>query len=345
MGSLKNLSLTLDTVDLFVNSFKANGIETNSDYVKWLYINNDTSKCIVDIAYDFEKERVAGIYALACLRFKIFNKQVLGATSVDTLTDVNYRKQGLFYRLALDVYDKAYHDGVAIVHGFPNKNSVQGYRNKINYHMQDPIPFLIRPMRIPFGRLIPWLPNLSLSFASQKRTQAFFIEEGLFFPNEVDEIWDKFSQDIGISAVRDRSFLDWRFCKKPNGGYRIAHCYDSCKNYLGFIVFLIRKNSSGGYNSYIMELLFPPDLPQVGNALLDYAISEIAKENTDFIMCLCYKHSPNYNTFKSKLFFKIPRFLAPTGNHFGYKLIDRDLKDFIHRKRNWYLSYADSDTV
>lgn len=343
MVDLKNLDLTLDTIDLFVDCFRANGISLDPESVKWLYICNDTSRCVVNIAYDFTKSRVAGIYALTCLRFKVFDSQVLGATSIDTITDKNYRRQGLFYRLALDVYDRALAQGISIVHGFPNKNSVQGYRNKINYRMQDPIPFLIRPLKARLSKYAQWLPDIN--FPVRKHKSPFvFIEDGSGFPLDVNEIWRKFSEDIGVAVIRDKSFLEWRFCRKPNGGYRILHCRNTEGEYLGFIVFLIRPNSSGGYNSYIMDLMYPPSLPLVGKALLDYAVSEISREKVDFVMCLCYPHSPNFNIFRSRLFFRMPRFLAPSDNHFGYKVLDSSLERRIKRQ-DWYLSYADSDTV
>lgn len=348
MNKFTILNLNLDTVDMFVNCFKANGVSTNPDYVKWLYINNDASKCIVDIAFDNKRQMVAGIYALTCLRFKIADKEVLGATSIDTITDKNYRKQGLFYQLAFDVYEKAFQQGLSIVHGFPNKNSVHGYRNKINYHMQDPIPFMIRPLNSRFitNKIAKWLPNIKIPLFHKIYTkEKFYIEEKKHFPKEINNIWKDFSKTIGVGIIRDKSFLDWRYGQKPNGQYRIAHCYDSQRKYLGCIVFLIRKNALGGFNSYIMDLIYSPDMPKVGKALLDYALFNISEEKADFVMSLCYNHSVIYNIFKSRLFIPMPSKLAPPDNHFGYKILDNSSKDFICNKNNWFLSYADSDTV
>ncbi|HEY9534061.1 MAG TPA: GNAT family N-acetyltransferase [Mucilaginibacter sp.] len=61
-------------------------------------------------------------------------KSILAAQSADTMTHPGYRGLGLFTRLANHTYALCKLEGVCLVFGFPNQNSLPGFMNKLNWH-------------------------------------------------------------------------------------------------------------------------------------------------------------------------------------------------------------------
>jgi hypothetical protein len=341
------LSLNSETLLFYKECFDTNESEKNIDVLNWQFFKNGI-KNFVDIEFDKEKNKTAAIYATFSVNFKINNHLHIGSQSLDTITDIDYRGQGLFIKLAKDVYQKAADDGVALVYGFPNGNSIHGFKSKLDWEVLDPVPFMIKPIKTSyFSRKISvfkWLPNFNVSFSKYKESNKFRIEENFSFPEMVTPLWESFANQIEVAVQRDKNYLDWRYIQKPFENYKIAHCYSENNTYLGFIVYAI-KEKHGGKIAYIMELIFDLKSQKAGRKLLQYAINQIKKENADCILSWCMDHSPNYNVFKKEFFFKLPEKFRPIELHFGARAFNKELASTINNRNNWYLSYSDSDTV
>jgi hypothetical protein len=124
----------------------------------------------------------------------------------------------------------------------------------------------------------------------------------------------------------------------------LLHCSTSSGKYLGYVIYSV-KGKHGGEIGYIMELVYDLEYQLAGKMLLKKAISEIKLQNADCILSWCLDHSPSYNIFKSENFFKMPEKLRPIELHFGARVFDKKFKDLVSNRKNWYLSYSDSDTV
>jgi len=350
MGNIKNfkiINMTSDSIKLFIECFNINGSTKELNRTIWQYFDNPVKSSVVKIAYDNNKERTAGIYAISCLKFKIGSDIVVASQSMDTITDINYRGQGLFVDLAVEVYNNAVKSNIKLVYGFPNGKSVHGFIKHLNWRLLDPVPFLIKPLRSKYflrkNSLLNLLPNIVLPIIKRHSTK-YKIFEKLEVPDDANKIWQEFSKSINVSIVRDKEYLLWRYINKPNENYRIAHCYDDNNNYLGYIIYSI-KNKHDGIIGYIMELIYDPNYPDVAKDLLRYASNDLAKNKADCILAWSLEHSPNFKTFRKQFFFKMPARLRPIELHFGVLSLDTQIESIISDRKNWYLSYSDSDTV
>lgn len=345
---LKVFPLTKDSIHLFKDCFEANGSPKKEENIEWQFLQNTEKSCYVDISFDETNKKTAAIYAVSSVKFKVNDAEVKGTQSLDTMTDVAYRGKGLFTKLANSVYEKAANDNVALVYGFPNGNSIHGFKKKLEWEVLDPLPFLIKPLKTKYftNKIKPltFLPNINLSFSKFRANKNFIIKENTSFPNDVNELWHSFSSHFKVGVVRDKDYLEWRYLNKPNEEYKIAHCYDSENKYLGYVIYIVKEKHNGRIG-YIMELIFDTTKPNAGNQLLKYAISEIKKEHADCILSWCLEHSPNYATYKKNFFINMPDKIRPIELHFGARSFKPELKDVISNRANWYLSYSDSDTV
>jgi GNAT superfamily N-acetyltransferase len=348
METIKTKDLISETVILFKNCFDTNGSPKYIENIEWQFFENPLKKCFVDIAYDTGVDKTAAIYAISCVPFLINDKVNQGSQSLDTITDKDYRGKGLFTKLATSVYQKAKDEKIALVYGFPNGNSIHGFSKKLDWAVLDPVPFLLKPLKSSYFtkkiKALNFLPNINLSFEGYSQSSKYYIKEAFSFTDEVNNIWENFSKSFKVAVNRDKNYLNWRYINKPNENYRIAHCYDLNNNYMGFIVFTV-KGKHGGKIGYIMEMIYHLDRPEAANLLLRYAVNEIRKEKADCILSWCLAHSPNFSIFSKSNFFKLPEKLRPIELHFGVRAFQENIKETVYNRKNWYLSYSDSDTV
>ncbi|MBF6652510.1 hypothetical protein C3B47_06330 [Flavobacterium columnare] len=348
MKNLKILGINENTLNMYKKCFDENGSPKKKENIKWQFLQNTESKSFVDIAFDEAMNKTAAIYATSCVKFKIGNDSYVGSQSLDTITDVDYRGKGLFVNLAKSVYEKAKNDNVSLVYGFPNGNSIHGFDKKLEWQVLDPVPFLLKPLKTKYFtkkiKFLSFLPNFNLSFSNFRNDENLIIKECKSFPDQVNLIWKQFSLGIKVAVERDKAYLDWRYIKKPNENYRIAHCYSRENEYFGFIVYTIKEKHNGKI-AYIMEMLYDLNKKEVGKQLLKYAINKIKEENADCILTWCLEHSPNYCVYKKASFFNLPERFRPIELHFGVRTFMEKLREVVNERSNWYISYSDSDTV
>ncbi len=337
------LPLNKTTLDTYLKCFENNQNIKDKSKIEWQFFKHKLPIDFVVIANDDKENRPVGIYAMAPVKFQINGETHLCAQSLDTITDINYRGQGVFTKLANISYQKAQDISLSLVYGFPNGNSIHGFKKKLEWEVLDPVPFLIKPLNTSYFtnkfKFSKWLSNVKLkSFKNHK--SKYTLVEKFEFPEAVNSVWDEFSKDIKVAVKRDKTYLDWRYIDKPNEDYKILHAYNENNDYLGFVVYTV-KTKHGGKIGYIMELIYKDD---AGKGLLREAVKQIANQKADTILSWCLEVSPNYEAFKSSGFFNLPEKLRPIELHFGARGFGQVSKD-INQRNNWYLSYSDSDTV
>ena len=343
---IKNISLA--TLHYFESCFAKNESPRDMEIVRWQFLRNPVEKEFVDIAIDKEKDKTAAIYAISPVEFKLEDEVLIGAQSLNTMTDKDYRGQGLFIKLAKSVYEKAENSGVKLVYGFPNGNSIYGFQKKLDWQILDPVPFLIKPLKSKYFTkrisFLKFLPNIPLSIKRASHSKNYKLETRNEFPLEVNSLWADFSKNIVVAINRNKTYLDWRYIEKPNEDYKIIHCYSLENKYLGFVVYAVKTKHKGKIG-YIMELVYDLDDHKAGEILLDSAVSEIKTQNADCILSWCLSHSPNYKVFKKHFFLNMPEKIRPVELHFGARSFDAKYDKIINNRNSWYLSYSDSDTV
>jgi hypothetical protein len=94
-----------------------------------------------------------------------------------------------------------------------------------------------------------------------------------------------------------------------------------------------------------LELIYQPGFAKAGNLLLDYATTFFKKQKTDAILAWCFRHSLNYDRYKKSGYFNLPEKLRPQHLFLGVRSFNHNNQHFTENKKNWYISYSDSDTV
>ena len=336
----------------FARCFDRNGSPRADDLVAWQFGDGFTDETQADLAVRVSDGEVAAIYATFPVPVTLGGERVLGAQSLDTMTDAEHRGQGLFKALARSVYARCTAEGVRLVYGFPNGNSAHGFFNSLGWTEIAPVPFVVVAMRSRYlaarvprvGRWLAALPDIPLrrrrAVAPEHAARMQPLER---FGPEADALWAVVRRDIGVGVVRDADYLNWRFVRKPGEAYRMVGYWEE-ERLVGFVIFTV-KEKHGGRVGYVMEMLHAPGRGDAGRAMLDEAVNQIAAERADVCLAWTFGHAPNHAAYRHAGFRTLPERLRPIELHFGALVLDEAQRTRIEDPAEWYLSYCDSDTV
>ncbi len=102
---------------------------------RWAYIDNPCGEPVVSLCV--EDKRVLGHYAV--IPFTLFEHEtpIKTVLSMTTMVDPSMRGQGLFTKQAQHVYEHLEQAGYDYVYGFPNQNSLPGFRKHLQWTIDE----------------------------------------------------------------------------------------------------------------------------------------------------------------------------------------------------------------
>lgn len=332
------------------------------DVLRWQYLENVCEKeSLVNFAVKYQPEgsqsveRIASVYATFPVQVLVDGKAYTAVQSVDTLTDEAFRGLGLFKRTARSVYERCAQEGVSFVYGFPNGNSAHGFFHRLGWQCLDPVPFLVRPLRLGYlvRRLGLWAHPLARwldlpipharSARARRRGREVEIAPIASFGPAFDTLWEAFSRGIRVCVRRDHRYLNWRLVQKPHHDY-MTLCAREGGELRGFVSFRV-VDKHGGRIGYVMELMYPPGEDHVGERLLGRMLSMMKQAGAEIVLAWSFAHAPNHRAFCRALFLPFPERVRPIELHMGVCALAYERPAVLAKREHWYLSYCDSDTV
>ncbi|MET0410044.1 MAG: GNAT family N-acetyltransferase [Polyangiaceae bacterium] len=354
-GELVSRSLVADASDIarLRDCFARNSERQRSQaHFEWLYLRNPSRQMFVDVATTADG-RVVAVYASLPSWVRAGEQRSLVLQSLDTLTDREYRGRGLFVSLARSLYRRAQAAGCALIYGFPNGNSAHGFFAKLDWSRLDPVPFLVRPLRLRYGasklealrRFERWLPDVPLVAPWAPTPPGSRLVTLARFDERVTALWTSFRAGrIQLAVERDAAYFDWRIADKPDETYRTLALERKDGTLDALCTFTV-KDKHGGRIGYVMELLYRPGATLSGVALLARAVRDMAREGADALLAWCLPQSPNIAGYHLNGFVPLPTRLRDIELHFGAHAFQPAFTSQVAARAAWYVSYLDSDTV
>ncbi len=349
--------IQIDATDLELEKyrlcFEKNGTDRSIDNLKWLHQQNLANTNLIYYAVTDQGGEIAGIYTVLPNLLRLQNKVVPCLQSIDTLTDINHRGKGLFIKLAKQLYSKAIENKFELVYGFPNANSAPGFFKKLNWKSFDQVPYLIKPFRLSYfiKKLLKKKKDTNIAESNKPVTgldklgsiNGMQLKPIDKFNQEYDVLWEKAAQTMGVAIERDSKYMNWRYVDKPDEVYYRYGIYSNENLLQGIVVFAL-KNKHDGVIGYLMELIYDPANPSIGKSLLKIVSNVLRKNKADLILAWCLPASYNFNAYKGAGYFILPDKIKPQDLYFGVRSFQSN-GAIIEDLKNWYISYADSDTV
>lgn len=325
-------------------------------YWQWEFANNPAGTKSIQLAVSKDGE-IVGQYAVTHRNMWINNNVLNVALSLDTMTHVDFRKQGVFTRLALDLYNRLEQQNIPLVYGFPNINSIYGFENKLKWQILGTTPVMVRPIK--FEKIFRL--SESLMKKSWAKYMARFISadwnvpiykllkkcswsEIYKFDARIDMLWQQIRSEFQIAVDRNAQYLNWRYVDKPDSNYIKIALEDNYFEIMGVLILKLEKFGDLTIG-VIADLIARPGFI-LRTAMINYAVSIFKKFGVDAIIALCVPNTTYFKSFQSNLFFLIPNSLNPVKNYWGVKRNANILSpNIIFDPSRWFITCGDTDLI
>ena len=307
----------------------------------WLYLENTAGAGLQYLVAD-AGDRLAGQYATLPVRMQLAGSEQNALISLNTATDPDFQHQGIFTALAGRLYAKAA-PRFAFVYGFPNERSAHGLFDRLQWVDLGRVPIVARLLRTPAQLRRARFPISPFLVALRARDAAVGRLGGVVEPIEsfgdwADDLWWAVAPSLGICAVRDARFLEWRFAASPHEYYRWA--FRSNGRVTGLAVSKIVE-WHGARIAWLMELLVRPDERFCADALLSAVIADAHQSGAVAVCAPALPRAPYRGALARAAFVPLPRRFARDFS-FGVRPFGDQHPEALSRDA-WYLSGADFD--
>jgi len=299
-----------DILKLFEISF---GKSLSLDYWNWRFLENPFEEHNF-INLMWENDLLVGHYAVSPVEMIIEGDIKKTCLSMTTMTHSDYFGQGVFSKLAHNLYDKLKDNQYEMVWGFPNNNSHYGFKKNLKWTDIDIIPMM----------------NLQRdNIQKLKCVVEYQIVDNI--NSRIATLLNESKSEIHINKTV--AYLDWRYIKNPEVDYKMLTLDDS-KDTIVIYKIIPSFSEKNAFEIDIMELHFGNDLDH-----LKKIISAILlEENQDVIQINLWKNLYDYN----QIFFeKIGFVYSKPLTFFGYKSFTNNLSP--SSMKNWDISFGYSD--
>jgi len=324
-------------------------------WMEWwhrMYKENPAGAGKVWLAEDDGK--IVGQYALIPIVINIKSETITGAQSVDTMTHPDYRYRGIFESLARKTYIEAAKEGIYIVYGFPNKISHPGFIKKLSW-------FDVAAMQVVFKPL-NWTNTLKIRiknkfllklggiggnlvdkiFYRAKRAPAvegLTIAQVSSFDERINELWARVSSQYQIMVVRNKDYLNWRYCAVPGVNYSI-YIAEKAGQICGYLVLrcMQREQIEAGI---IFDIIAQSG--DTARYLVSKAIEHCKQEKVDLIYYSTIANKAYIRAFRKNGFISVP--FIKGGRFCAYSSASHISREFLRDPQNWLVQLGDSDIV
>ena len=330
---------------------------------EWKYKKNPSNKEKPKIWVSEYKGQIVGSDSFITTKMKIKNDIFTITQNVDLMVHPDFRRQGMFLTIAKAAFSSLKKSDLYVTYGFPNRKAYGGH---MQYGWFD-VSLLkngIKPLKIdrfidkklsdnkktnPIKKIYLSIVKTTLKAIFKekkiKKSNEITLTEIKSFNDDINEFWDKISDNYNIIVVRNKDYLNWRYVNIPNSKFMIYLAKE--KNEIcGYIIFRIEKQASRKTYGSIYDIVALDNRSDIVYSLLDKTIEYFKKEDMDFIHCSMLANEKFIKFFKNKGFIFSQIFLRQDKDDrkfIAYSDHPNIDKKFLKNGKNWFIQYGDSD--
>jgi hypothetical protein len=289
------------------------------------------------------------------VRVKWRERELLATWVIDLLVHPAHRDKSMFVRVGRAFNQEMAATGVGICLGLPNKRSMPASIRFLKYKLVNQVPVLVLPVR--WGRLVgragipTWASSLTGALAATghrltrlptPRAKGIMVREVTGFPEGTDDLWQRAAAPHTLIPVRDRQYLNWRYCDCPTRKYRI-HVAESDGKLVGYLVHRVFEKD-GMKIGALMDVLVDPGQKNAVHALLGSGISALREQKVDAVMSLMQRDDFYYPALRRWGFVRVPERFNPRTFNFVCRILVPGLPEHeLCAGENWFITLGDFD--
>jgi predicted N-acetyltransferase YhbS len=282
-----------------------------------------------------------------------------------------YRRQGIHTTLTRQTREDIRQAGYRFTTVFPNPKSMPQLARSKNFHLVSEVPLLVRPLDMQVltearvgNSLLSWGVNLGWEVAERLLLRAptvtrngfsLSISEDSVLDDTYDLFWEQVRAKYDLMLIRDRAFLQWRFCDIPTREYRILSARQTMdsdrrphRSEIAAYIVLRQAEVRGIMTGIIADFMVLPGEQgeRAGLQLLQAALQCFERAQVPLAGGLMLPHTQEYSIMQRAGFMRAPRPFAPQPFHLFIRSYGDDPPlSALARPEGWYVSVADHDAV
>jgi len=284
---------------------------------KWRYLENPYGGPNIVLMWD--DELLVGHYAVAPINIDINGTTFKAALSLDTMTHPSYQGQGIFTRLADNLYGILMKSETSLVYGFPNKNSHYGFINKL--HWID----------------IAAIPTLCLDFRIEgEKNEGISIKKITTFTEDVDSLFQKTIKASRFNVEKSSKYLNWHFYSRPYRNYAALGAYinDTLQGYCIYKLYNYENKTIGD----IIDITYVRNI-EVFRSLIVSVSHDLFNQGSDMVDIWMNENAEYYKILTEMGFVR-----RPPMTNFGALILNKALNHSgLTEWSNWNIQMGDSD--
>ncbi len=314
---------------------------------RWMYERNTAGKAWIWLAED--DDILVGQYPLIFMNIKLENKALKITQNIDVMTHPDYRHQGIFSKIESRALDEAGSNGVTITIGVPNKAAYPGHiksgwfdviRMKVMFkplNWNNIIRTIIHNVFLSkfCAIIVSLVDNMFYSAQQPRKAENVTITQVSSFNNRIDEFWSTVSNQYKIMVVRDRDYLNWRYCDVTGADYSI-YIAEKARKICGYVVLKY-------INKQQIKVGIVFDILAQSEDILQYLIAEtiehFKKEKADVIYYSMIANKTYFKAAQKNGFIYMP--FIKGGRFCAYSTDTNISKEFLRDPENWLVQIGD----
>jgi len=333
--------------EALANFFRSTTHEpSSSEYWRWKYFENPAGPACVAVA--LVGRDIVGSLAFLPFRTRVHAREVVSAQQVDVAIKPEYRRGGVYFRLAQALITEAVERGIAFGFGFATDETLALSVQFLGFTPVGTVRRLVKVLNYwhyagaMFGpRVARALRRIGTPNRGRDRRAAGRRALGVEPIDRFDERFDSLAANVTqgrIMLVRDAAYLNWRYVDCPTVAYAryAARTGDDVR---GFVVFHAFKDK-GVVRGIIDELVCSSEDSDLVEGLLSTAVSDLAAEGAVNAVCWLPSWHPLAARLRAVGFRerKARNHLIVLPNE--SKMLDDEQ---LGEESSWYYTHGDSD--
>lgn len=323
------------------------------EFIQHEYFRNHAGDAVIKLAYDEEKDVLAGQYVVIPVKIKVGNEICQAILSLNTLTKEAYRGQKIFTSLAEEVYQECKEKGYKFCYGAPNPNSHPGFLKKLKFKDAIIMPLFLKIVHPSV--LVREKMNSRFLESMTKPFNAFFYPTKTKNEREVETInrrnvfyfdmfWEDNKNKYHTMGVRDAEYMKWRYIDMPFREYEIKMVIENGKP-KGYIVGRITEVADMKCGM-IVDFMVEKNREDIGKLLISNMEQFFYKKGAGLLGSLMQKQCEEAGYLHKAGFFVCPKRLEPQ----PFPIIYRELNDesgleTIPDFSQWFFTMGDYDVI
>ena len=275
--------------------------------------------------------RIVGLNAFMAVRMLVRGRELVGHQSMDTIVLPEARGRGIFGSLVDCFYREAASD---FLYGFPNSQSAHAFFGRLGWTRFGQVPMMVKPLRMGFLTRQIFKSRTVVDVGESELLDVIELPGSI--PPRIGEAWDEFSSGVEAAIPRTYEYLRWRLIDHPTISYEMFSGEDGAFSAASV------QNKHGARVGYLMEAIGNRSgLREVINA----STARMRDRGAEVAFAWSLPGTPAYRSLLRAGYVPFPRKLRPIEINFGARFL-ADTRALVPlRRRDWYISYLDSDTV